>query len=174
MWIATATNAPRWLVSVLICINTAGVLVLQVPATRGTETMSGSARAAQRAGLFLASACALFAFAGSTGRTLAVVLLVVGAVAHLFGELLQSAMGWSVSFQLTPADAHGEYQATYSMGLSTARIVAPVTLTALVVRHGLAGWLILGGVFAVAGMLMPWVIRWAVRTRPALVGDVRS
>lgn len=167
-WIVTATNAPRWLISVLICINTAGVLLLQVPATRGTETASGAARAARRAGLLLALACGLYAFASAVGSAVAMLLLVTGAVVHLLGELLQAAAGWSMSFQLAPAQSHGEYQATYSMSLLMARIIAPVALTTLVVRHGPAGWLILAGVFAVTGLLMPIVMRWAIGNRPSV------
>ncbi|MFG2263758.1 MFS transporter [Streptomyces sp. NPDC048720] len=165
LWIAGATDAPRWVVSVLFCINTAGVLLLQVRATKGTETLAGGARAARRAGLAIGLGCVLFAVAGGRSTWLAVALLVLGATAHAAGELWQSAAGWSISFGLAPADAHGEYQATYSTGLSLSRVFAPAVLTVLVAGWGVPGWLALGVVFVSVGLLIPPVVRWAVRSR---------
>ncbi|MEU1006889.1 MFS transporter [Streptomyces sp. NPDC005890] len=165
LWVATATSAPRWMVSVLFCINTASVLLLQVRATKGTETPVGGARAARRAGLAIGLACVLFALAGGRSVRLAVVLLALGAMAHVAGELWQSAAGWSISFGLAPAHAHGEYQATYSTGLSMSRIFAPAVLAVLVTGWGVRGWLVLGAVFVSAGLLISPVVRWAARSR---------
>ncbi|MFD7626603.1 MFS transporter [Streptomyces sp. NPDC059851] len=167
LWIAGATNAPRWVVSVLFCINTVCVLLLQVKATKGTETPAGGARAARRAGLVIGLACVLFAAAGGRSTWLAVALLALGALAHVAGELWQSAAGWSISFGLAPAHAHGEYQATYSTGLSLSRIFAPPLITVLVVGWGAPGWLLLGVLFAAVGLLISPVVRWALRTRGA-------
>ncbi|MEU1464684.1 MFS transporter [Streptomyces sp. NPDC005727] len=165
LWIAGATDASRWVVSVLFCINTAGVLLLQVRATKGTETLAGGARAARRAGLAIGLGCVLFAVAGGRSAWLAVALLVLGAMAHAAGELWQSAAGWSISFGLAPADAHGEYQATYSTGLSLSRVFAPAVLTVLVAGWGVPGWLALGVVSVSVGLLIPPVVRWAARSR---------
>ncbi|MFJ3836842.1 UDP binding domain-containing protein [Streptomyces sp. NPDC090054] len=165
LWIATATHAPRWVVSVLFCINTACVLLLQVRATKGTETLAGGARATRRAGLVIGLACVLFALAGGRSTWLAVGLLALGALAHVAGELWQSAAGWSISFGLAPAERHGEYQATYSTGLSLSCIFAPAVLTLLVVGWGVPGRLVLGALFASVGLLISPVVRWATRTR---------
>ncbi|MFJ7629777.1 MFS transporter [Streptomyces sp. NPDC097595] len=165
LWIARATNAPRWVVSALFCINTASVLLLQVRATKGTDTVAGGVRAARRAGLAIGLACVLFALAGGRSTWLAVGLLAFGALAHVAGELWQSAAGWSISFGLAPADAHGEYQATYATGLSLSRILAPAVITLLVVGGGVPGWLLLSAMFVSIGLLISPVVQWADRTR---------
>ncbi|MGW0433928.1 MFS transporter [Micromonospora sp. NPDC003197] len=165
LWIAQHTSAPRWLISVLILVNTTMVVLFQVRASRGTEQLTGAARASRRAGLAIAAACALFAASGSVPTGIAVVLLVAGALVHVIGELWHSAAGWGISFGLAPAHAHGQYQGAYAMGMELGGMLAPVVVTALAVAWGAPGWLVLGVLFVGLGLLIPPVVRWAARTR---------
>lgn len=68
LWIAGHTSAPNWLISVCLLVNTVVVILFQVRASRGTEDLTGAGRAARRAGVLLAAACALFA-AGAAYRS---------------------------------------------------------------------------------------------------------
>lgn len=169
LWIAQRTDAPRWMIAVLIGINTTAVVLLQVRAARGTESLLGAARAARRAGFALLLACGLYSVSGVTTDAATIGLLVVGAVVHVGGELWHASAGWSISFGLAPAGSHGQYQGAYSMGLQLGQIVAPLVVTTLTLNGGVPGWWVLGVAFGVLGLLVAPVVRWALGTRPAPV-----
>ncbi|GAB3172714.1 putative MFS family arabinose efflux permease [Micromonospora palomenae] len=167
LWIADHTTAPHWLISACMLVNTVMVVLFQVRASRGTEDLRGAARAARRAGVVIAVACALFAASAGVPTPAAVALLLAGALVHVVGELWHAAAGWGISFGLAPARAQGQYQGAYGMGMQLGGMVAPVVVTSLAVGWGALGWLVLGGLFLVLGALVPPVVRWAARTRPA-------
>ncbi|MEU3455099.1 MFS transporter [Micromonospora sp. NPDC006766] len=169
LWIAGHTTAPRWLVSGCMLVNTVMVVLFQVRASRGTEELSGAARAARRAGAVIAVACVLFAASGGVPTPFAVALLLAGALVHVVGELWHAAAGWGVSFGLAPAHAQGQYQGAYGMGMQLGSMVAPVVVTTLAVGWGVPGWLLLGVLFLLLGALVPPVVAWAGRNRPAEV-----
>jgi hypothetical protein len=166
LWIASRTSAPAWLVAVLFLVNTSVIVLLQVRASRGTDTLAGAGRTSRRAGLLIALACLLFSASAGVGTGLAVALLLAGALAHVLGELSQSAAGWGISFGLAPAHAQGQYQGAYAMGMQLGRLLAPTVLTALALGLGRLGWVLLALVFAGVGALVPPVVRWADRQRP--------
>jgi hypothetical protein len=166
LWIASRTTAPAWLIAVLFLVNTSVIVLLQVRASRGTDTLAGAARASRTAGVLIAVACLFFAASAGVDPTVAVVLLVVGALAHVLGELRQSSAGWGISFGLAPAHAQGQYQGAYAMGMQLGRLLAPGVLTALALGLGRLGWVLLALVFVGAGALVPPVVRWADRQRP--------
>ncbi|MFI6759496.1 MFS transporter [Micromonospora sp. NPDC050417] len=166
LWIAQHTDAPHWLISVLLLVNTTVIVLFQVRASRGTEQLTGAARAARRAGLAIAGACLLYAVSGGVPTPVAVGLLVAGALVHVVGELWQSAAGWGISFELAPAHAQGQYQGAYGMGMQLGSMLAPVLVTSLAVGWGAPGWLVLAVLFALLGVVQPPVVRWAARTRP--------
>ena len=168
LWIAGHTTAPNWLISACLLVNTVVVILFQVRASRGTEDLTGAGRAARRAGVLLAVACALFAAGGGVPVAVAVPLLLAGALVHVVGELWHAAAGWGISFGLAPAHAHGQYQGAYGMGMQLGSMVAPVVVTTLAIGWGVPGWLVLGVVFMLLGALVPPVVRWAARTRPAM------
>ncbi|MFD4204986.1 MFS transporter [Micromonospora tulbaghiae] len=167
LWIAGHTMAPNWLISACLLVNTVVVILFQVRASRGTEDLTGAGRAARRAGVLLAVACALFAAGGGVPVAVAVPLLLAGALVHVVGELWHAAAGWGISFGLAPAHAHGQYQGAYGMGMQLGSMVAPLVVTTLAIGWGVPGWLVLGVVFLLLGALVPPVVRWAARTRPA-------
>jgi MFS family permease len=163
LWVATATDAPRWLISVLLVLNSVAVILLQVRVARGTEELSGAARAGRRAGLLLALACLVLAATDATSGTVTIVLLIAAALAHVLGEMLQSAGGWGVSFELAPEGAQGQYQGAYAMGRQLGDLVAPLILTTVAVSWGWPGWLLVAAVFLAAGLLIPVSVGSAAR-----------
>jgi MFS family permease len=167
LWIAGHTTAPRWLIAACLLVNTVVVILFQVRASRGTEELGGAGRAARRAGAFLAAACALFAAGGGVPVAVAVPLLLAGSLVHVVGELWHAAAGWGISFGLAPAHAQGQYQGAYGMGMQLGSMVAPLVVTTLAIGWGVPGWLLLGALFLLLGLLVPPVVRWAARTRPA-------
>jgi dipeptide/tripeptide permease len=84
--------------------------------------------------------------------------LIVAALIHFLGELLQSAGGWGISFELAPAGAQGQYQGAYAMGRQLGDLVAPLLLTTVAISWGWPGWLLAAGLFLIAGLLIPGVV----------------
>lgn len=166
LWIVNHTHAPRWLVSVVFLVNTTAVVLLQVRTARGADEISSAARIAARSGLFIGAACLIFAASAGLPGWAASILLIAGALAHVFGELRQAAAGWGISFGLAPAHAQGEYQAAYSMGMQFGQMAGPAVLVWLAIDHGRAGWIVMALGFVVVAAAMPPVVRWAARHRP--------
>ncbi|NUO99464.1 MAG: MFS transporter [Nonomuraea sp.] len=167
LWVAGRTSAPTWTVAVVAMVNTVTVTLLQVRLSRGTDDALGAARAQRRSGLFLLLACVLLALAAGQPAWVAVVALLGGALLHVFGELLQAAGSWGLSYELAPAHALGQYQGLYGMGQQVSNIVVPAVMTTVIVGWGLPGWLLFGALFLAAGLAVPPVTRWAERTRVA-------
>jgi hypothetical protein len=95
----------------------------------------------------------------------AAVFLLVAAALQVLGEMMQSAGAWEISFELAPANRQGQDQGFFGTGTAVARMLGPVLLITLIVGWGAPGWLLLGGLFLVAGLLNGPAVRWAVRTR---------
>ncbi len=80
-------------------------------------------------------------------------------------EMLQSAGSWQLGFDLAPAGRVGEYQGFFGTGVTVARTLGPLLLTALLVGMGVPGWLLLGGLLLVTSYAMGPAVRWAAGTR---------
>ncbi len=166
LWIVEHTTAPGWTVSALFVLNTVVVVVLQVRVAGRLTTLGSAARMVRRSGVVLLASCVAFALSTlGTSPAVAFAVLVAGALVQVLGEMLQSAGSWEIGFALAPADKQGEYQGFFGTGTSVARAVGPVLLSTVVVGGGLAGWLVLGAVFAGAGWAMGPAVRWAAATR---------
>ncbi len=161
LWVGSQTDAPLWVVGMLIVINTAGVVLLQVPATKGISTIRTAARAATQAALLLALSCAILAFTGLLSGVFTVAALVLATIVHLGGELLQSAAAWTFAFELAPESAHGQYQGVFNAGLDVGTLFAPIIFTAIVSEGTPLGWLLVAALFVVVGGVIRPVARWA-------------
>ena len=169
LWIATRTDAPHWVISVLLIVNAAAVILLQIRLTRGTDSLTGAARAGRRAGLCLALACAVLSLTTITPTGVTIALLLLAAVAHVIGEILESASGWGASYALAPPDVVGQYQGAHAMGRGLGDLIGPVLLTTLAIPLGPAGWLLAALIFGAAGLLTPVALRTAARTGRGVV-----
>ncbi|MFD5266862.1 MFS transporter [Streptomyces sp. NPDC058335] len=176
LWITERTGAPAWLVSALFVLNTAAVTLFQVRAARGVTGLGGATRALRRSGWVMCAACAVFALSAGAPAWVAAGVLVVGAVLQVAAEMGQSAGSWQLSFDLAPADRVGEYQGLFGTGVTVARTLGPLVLTALLLEWGTPGWLLLGGLILAASYAMGPAARWAAAGREGEVGglgDVR-
>ncbi|HEX6355502.1 MFS transporter [Actinophytocola sp.] len=165
IWIAARTNAPAYVYSVILVVNTVMVVAFQVRMSRGAEDVMGGANALRRCGVLLAVCCGLFALAAGQPAWLAVVLLGAGALVHVFGELLYSAGSWALAYELAPEHAHGQYQGMFGMSGNIGAMLTPVAATTLIVGAGWLGWLVFAVVLLGAGTAAPAVGKWALRTR---------
>ncbi|MFJ6752098.1 MFS transporter [Streptomyces sp. NPDC091266] len=167
LWVADHTSAPKVMASVIVVVNAVMVVLFQMRASRGAEDDGRAAALCRRAGVALLAACAVVALTSGRGTAATVGLLLVFAVLLTLGELWTSAGGFGLSFNLAPESAHGQYQGFYSLGKGSSQAVAPSLLAALCLgTHPTVGWLALGALFAVAGLLMPVVVHRIPGTRP--------
>jgi MFS family permease len=158
LWIASRTSAPTWMVSVLLLINTGGVLLFQVRVAKRVKGLGDASSSVRYAGLVMFAACAVFALSPYGW-----VFLLVAAGLQVISELLLAAGAWEISFALAPDDKQGQYQGFFGTGVPVARTLGPVALTTLVLGGGTLGWLLLGATFVTAGAAMAPAVRWAER-----------
>ena len=167
IWISQKTSAPPVVYSGILVLNTVMVVLLQVRASEGAETIEGGARALRRCGVLLAVCCGLFALAQGQPVWLAITFLVAGAVVHTLSELLYSAGSWALAYELAPEHAHGQYQGFFGMTGNLGSMVTPIVVTTLIIDQGWPGWVVLGALLLLAGLAAPTVARWAASTRAA-------
>lgn len=167
LWLARYTQAPASMVSVLVLCNTVAVVLFQVRVSRGIVTAADAVRSWRRSGLTLLLACLIFAASAVGSAYTAGSLLVVAAVVHVYGEMVQSASAALLSYDLAPTDKHGQYQGFFNTGMSFSQMIAPAVLIPLTVTLGVYGWLILGIVFLITGLVMAPAVRWAQRRQAA-------
>ncbi len=171
LWIATRTEAPDVMISVLLVVNTVLVALFQVRASRGTHDIGTAGRVVRRGSLLLAAACLLYGAAGSGGVLWAVVALLAAEVVGSFAEVWCEAGAWGLAFELAHPDSAGAYQGVSSTGYAVAMMASPAVVTATAVDHGMPGWILLAALFAAAGSGVAVVARLAAvrRTQAALV-----
>jgi MFS family permease len=151
LWIDQRTNAPTAMAGVIFTMNSALVVLLQVPFSRRAVSVRGGGRALRHSGLALALTCVLLALTPGLPALAAAALLVVVGVVECAAELWEAAGGWAVSLGHAPEEARGRYLGVWAMGFSVHDIGGPLLMAFLVTRGGRAGLLVLGGVVAVAG-----------------------
>jgi MFS family permease len=171
LWLVVHGDAPLWLVSAALVVNTAGCVLLQVRASRGVDGPLRAALVSRRGALVVGVSCVVFGLAGLLPPAGVVALVLLAALVHVLGELLLSSATWAVVYDLAPDWAQGQYQGTYLTGRQIGNMVTPPLLTGLVLGFGVAGWVVVGVLFALAATAYPAIVRWGVRTRPATVAE---
>jgi MFS family permease len=168
LWIVQRTSAPGWLTAALLVLNTVSVMLFQVRAARRVTSLATAARAFRTAGVVMLLACVAFALpaAGFTPWA-AVAVLLLAAGLQVTAEMVQAAGSWEIGLGLAPEDKQGQYQGFFGSGTAASRMLGPALLTTLIFTWGIAGWIVLGGLFLLAGAAMGPAVRWAERTRTA-------
>jgi MFS family permease len=164
LWIAHDTAAPEVLVAVVLILNTVIVVLFQVPLSRGTHDLRRAGRVSAIAAWLMAGACLVYASAAGLPMGFAVAVMVAGALAHAFAEVLSQAGGWGLSFELADPVRAGTYQGVFSMGYSLGAMVAPLFVTSTALTFGLGGWAILAAVFLASGLGTWAIARAAARS----------
>lgn len=167
VWLTTRTDAPAMLVGLLFAVNTALVVLLQVRLGRTAKTLTGAGRAYLFSGVALLLGCGMFVLAAVGGAVPAALCMVAAVVGLTVAEVFSSAAGWSVPLALAPEDRRGRYLSVFAVGEGFMTFGGPAVITFIVVEGGGLGWLVLGGVAAVAGV----AARWLCRTTVSATGD---
>ena len=167
VWILANAQIPRGVIGPLMFMSMAMVILLQTKLSVGVHEPARAARVIRRAGLVFVASCTIFAVSGETPTKWAIAVLCLAVIMHTLGELWHAAGGFGVSFGLGVEHRQGEYQAVFGLGTSLARVAAPVVLVSLIEAFGPLGWLALGGILCLPGLLMPAAVGYAARHRPS-------
>jgi MFS family permease len=163
LWLVSRTDAPHAVLAWLYGTNTVLVVLLQVRASRGAETVAGAARSARVAGVAALGACAVMMTTAWSPGAATIVLLWVGYVLITCAELFHSAAGWGFLAELSDPERRGEYQGVWKLGQQAQLMVGPVTCTWLAVSWRPEGLLVVGAVALVASLLTAQVAYGAQR-----------
>jgi MFS family permease len=171
LWVTLHTTLPSYSLGLLFAINTALVILLQVPTNALASSVDKSMRLMRAAGLALAMCCLLLASTASLPLGTSVAALVVAIILVTVAEMAQSAAGWTLAYELAPETARAEWLTTFWMGISAQFVVGPILLSSVVIAHGTVGWV---GLAAALSMFTVWTFalqRRVFRAPPAVGSD---
>lgn len=163
LWIVSNTAAPTVLVSILLIVNTAIVVVFQIPLSRGTHELRQAGKVVTIAGVLMALACVAYALSAGVSVVPAIALLVVAAIVHAFAEVWSQAGTWGLSFELADETNAGAYQGVFSMGFGVGAMAAPLVVAGTALAHGMPGWIALAAIFLAAALGISAIARRAAR-----------
>nr|WP_231929892.1 MFS transporter [Micromonospora inositola] len=169
LWAVTRAGAPPPVVSAVLLTNTVLTVLLAVRLSRGADAAVPAARQLRRAGLALATAMLLYAATAGLPTALAVALLLGATVVYTVGDLWHGTAGAGLAYDLAPPEAVGAYQGADGMLAGLARAVGPALLTLVILDGGVPGWLAVAALFAVVGVTVPPLTRWALAGRRSAV-----
>jgi MFS family permease len=152
LWLVQETDAPRVLLAWLFGTNTVLAVLLQVPASRGSETVGGALRAARISTGFMVLSCFVVMVTHDTLGWVTISLVWLGHVTVTGAELFQSAGHWGLTSELSESDRRAEYQGVYHVGATLGSVWAPALFTFLAMSWGTTGWLVIAGIVVVGGI----------------------
>ncbi len=167
LFISQRTSVPTVMIAVLLVVNTVCVALLQVRASRSADSVTTGARALRRGGLLIAAGFALFGCAAGMPPWAGVLVLLLGALVHVAGEMIGSGGQWALQMGLAPHERQGQYQGFASLGFSFMDVVGPPLVTLLCVGGGTLGWVTMGLIVAASGLMAGPLSAWALHRRAA-------
>ncbi|HTZ45082.1 MAG TPA: MFS transporter [Jatrophihabitans sp.] len=178
LWIVNNTSIPRWAITGVVVVNGLLIVALQVRVSRGVVDPVTAAHRMRLAGLALLLSAGLIAGTAHLSRWAATTVLLVAIVIYTVGELWHAAGSFELAFGLALPHAQGQYAGVFGLGQGAANAAAPALLAPLCLGLGSPGWLAVGGLLLVVGLLTPVTVRWAERSRlavaplPATAGEL--
>jgi hypothetical protein len=147
------------------------VILFQVRASKGAETVLGAAETARFAGLWIVAACVAVAITIYAHNVVVTVVAIMAAVLALsMAEITQSASAWGMAFGLAPENAKAEYLGTFDLHIGTQNIIGPAILSGLVIALGVWGWTVI----AVVVLAAAWLIVPAARRSEAAMATLAT
>ncbi|CRK57729.1 putative membrane protein [Alloactinosynnema sp. L-07] len=177
LWALNRTSVPHFLIPLLLIFNTVFVILFQVRASKGAETVAGASNTARKSGYWLAGGLLIIAATALADNVVLVSATIVAAVLILsVAEIMQAASAWGLGFGLAPEHAQGEYLGAFDLHVITQNIIGPAILSGIVVAFGFWGWVAVAAMVLVAASVITPVARYSERrlaaTQPEQVGDV--
>jgi MFS family permease len=165
LWLVRYHIVPRSLVPAVFLLNTILVILFQVKATRGSDTLEGAVVAARKAGLISAAACIVLVIGRLMPSEITSAIALMSVLLFTLAELWQSASAFSLGFGLAPDSARTEYLGAFNIHVVIQATIGPAIVSFLVVDHGSAGWLSMSLIFLAGTVAIGPAVRWAQRQR---------
>jgi MFS family permease len=159
VWVVQETNAPRWMISGIMLLNTIAIVLFQVKTSKKADNLKAAAKLFQQASFYIAMASLIYALAHGVNAFVASIFMLLGMAVHIAGELYGSNAAWMIAMELADQRRQGVYQGIWSMGFGLTDMIGPSILVALVIGIGQLGWVILAIWFVLVGQLMRWHLR---------------
>lgn len=166
IWIVVHTSAPRWTVALAFVLNTGIAILLQMRLSKNVRSPRQAGRALLRCGIGLMLGYLLLALMPGNTPWVATVLVIAGVAVVAIAQIWMVSGRFVLEFSLPPAHAQGQYDGFLNTVMTLSITAAPLVLLGVVVGHGFAGWVGLGGFFLLLGLMSPAVAAWGARTRP--------
>ena len=165
LWLVERTDAPHVLLAWLFGTNTVMAVLLQVRASRGSETVPGALRAVRLCGWSFVLSCLVISLTHETVGWLSIVLIWLGHVTITGAELWQSASDWGFQAELSDHRRLGDYQGVWSLGYQVGPILFPGLYTFLALTWGAPGWALIALLAVTAAVVAHPAARAAERFR---------
>jgi len=159
VWVVQETNAPRWMISGIMLMNTIAIVLFQVRTSKKADNLNAAVKLFQQASFYIAMASLIYALAHGVNAIFASFFMLLGMGVHIAGELHGSNAAWMIAMDLADQRRQGVYQGIWSMGFGLTDMIGPSILVALVIGIGQLGWVILAIWFLLVGQLMRWHLR---------------
>ena len=159
VWVVQETNAPRWMISGIMLMNTIAIVLFQVKTSKKADNLQSAVKIFQQASFYVAMASLVYALAHGVNAFIASLFMLLGMAIHIAGELFGSNAAWMIAMDLADQRRQGVYQGIWSMGFGLTDMIGPSILVALVIGIGQFGWVILAIWFLFIGQLMRWHLR---------------
>jgi MFS family permease len=163
LWLVERTDAPHTLLAWLFGTNTVMAVLLQVRASRGSETVSGALRAVRLSGWAFILSCLVIGTTHETVGWVSIVLIWLGHVTITGAELWQSASDWGFQSELSDHRRLGDYQGVWSLGYQAQPIIFPGLFTFLALEWGAPGWAVIAAIGVLAAVIAHPAARAAAR-----------
>lgn len=158
VWVLQYSKLPIWLVSVVVFINTIGVILFQLKVGRNVKSIRDASKVAQKSGFCLAITCILIGVSSGVPIWIGIIIIILSGISQLFGELYQAISGWTFSFELCPEDSYGKYQGIFNAGQDASLLISPLIFTSIIMPAGIIGWGILSLIFILTGFFIKRII----------------
>lgn len=169
LWVVQRAGLSPTASSVLLMLNTAITVLIQVRLAKYGKGFGGALRLLRWSVVALATASLFLGSAGGgSGDTWVLIGLLAGAVVLLtVGENLHSIAGWELSFLLSAPEQRAQYLSLFSLGYTGQLIVGPVLMTSVVLPWGMPGLLLMTLVFVLAAIATSIAVRGHTAVREA-------
>ena len=148
VWVLHHHAIPLGTVPVLLAVNTALTVAVQVGISSRTLGRSTALRLLWGAVTALCTACALFALAGRASAVPATVAVGLAVVLLTVGENFHAAVSWYLSDAMAPPEAYTRYLGAFTTSVTAQGLLGPALVLGVLFPMGTAGWAVLGGLFA--------------------------
>lgn len=153
LWIITHTDLAKPWRAFFMAADAVFVAGLGVQIGRRIGTVRAAGRATAFSGVLFAASYLGIAMTGWTHGWRAAAILVALTLVYATASTTYHNAENTLSMSLAPPDRRGEYLSLLSSVEGIAQIAGPVLMAVIVVTFKEAGWLILGAVFASAGLM---------------------